>query len=316
MKWTKRGLVFHVDHRHEWMATHASLPLPDRVSDTVLRIYFATRSGENTSATTFLEVDADDPAKVLYVHDRPVLSRGTLGTFDDGGVVPLCLVGHQARKYLYYGGWNASVTVPYRNAIGLAVSDDGGVTFRRVCEGAVVDRTAHEPYFTGGCDVMVVDGRWRMWYGSATGWVIVNGRPEPRYQIKYGESDDGVTWIRGNVVCIPYTFEGEANNRPCVIRDGDRYRMWYSYRGSENYRTDRRHSYRLGYAESADGVAWTRKDDEVGIGPSDDGWDSIMICYGYVYRHERRTYLFYNGNGFGASGFGYAVLDEEWSARE
>jgi hypothetical protein len=29
-----------------------------------------------------------------------------------------------------------------------------------------------------------------------------------------------------------------------------------------------------------------------------------------VYEHKGRKYLFYNGNGFGKSGFGYTVLDE------
>jgi hypothetical protein len=309
MKWTKMGLIFRPQDNYEWMVTHASLPTPDRVSDKVLRIYFSTRSKDVKSSTTFLEVDADDPSRVLYVHDRPVLSRGKLGTFDDGGVSPFCMVNRDGKKYLYYGGWNASVTVSYRNAVGLAVSEDDGLTFRRVCEGPVVDRNQHEPYFTGAADVMVCDGVWRMWYGSATGWILVNGRTEPRYQIKYGESRDGINWTRNDVTCIEYARDGEANARPCVLRDGGLYRMWYSFRGSVNYRTDREQSYRLGYAESRDGIRWERKDDEVGIDRSDEGWDSTMIEYAYLHQHKGRTYLFYNGNGFGESGFGYAVLD-------
>src|SRR5206468_11075677 len=68
---------------------------------------------------------------------------------------------------------------------------------------------------------------------------------------------------------FPYTtlfrsdFEhpGEyAIGRPCVRRDGDRYRMWYCYRGD---------AYRIGYAESADGLTWIRKDHEFQLtGPS------------------------------------------------
>jgi predicted GH43/DUF377 family glycosyl hydrolase len=84
--------------------------------------------------------------------------------------------------------------------------------------------------------------------------------------------------------------------------------MWYSYRGIKDYRTDKKHAYRIGYAESSDGIKWTRKDDIVGIDVSEDGWDSQMIAYPYVYEHEGRKYMIYNGNGFGKSGFGYAVL--------
>ena len=311
MKWKKMGLIFQPEGKYEWMVTHAQLPLPYRVSEDVVRIYFSTRSKANRSVTSFIEVDAADPRRIVYEHDCPVLSAGQLGTFDDGGVGPYCMTRRGGATYLYYGGWNASVTVSYRNAIGLAVSEDDGITFRRVCEGAVVDRNQDEPYFTGACEVMHDSGRWRMWYTSATGWLIVNDRTEPRYQIKYAESDDGIHWRRNNVTCIAYKMDGEANVRPCVIREPGVYRMWYCYRGSHDYRTDPRESYRLGYAESVDGVNWVRKDELVGIERSPDGWDSIMMCYPYVYEHRGRKYLLYNGNGFGASGFGYAVLEEE-----
>ena len=311
MKWTKLGLIFKPENNFDWMASHASLPLPDRLSDNVLRIYFATRSRQNKSAITFIEVEADDPSRILYVHDQPVLSSGKLGTFDDDGVGPYSLVTQGSRKYLYYGGVNAGGTVPYRNAIGLAVSEDNGLTFERVCEGPVVDRNQQEPYFTAAADVMHCGDHWKMWYGSATGWFVIKDRPEPRYQIKYGYSSDGIHWSRNDTTCIEYKLEGEANVRPCVVREEGRYRMWYCYRGSLDYRTDPAQSYRLGYAESNDGIRWTRKDEEVGITRSTEGWDSGMICYPYLYRHRDRKYLLYNGNGFGGSGFGYAVLEEE-----
>ncbi|HET6854504.1 MAG TPA: hypothetical protein VFH46_19545 [Pyrinomonadaceae bacterium] len=306
MKWKKMGLIFRPDNNYEWMATHAYVPVPHKISDDVLRIYFATRSKAIKSVTTFIDVEADNPSRVIYVHDRPVLDMGTLGTFDDGGAVPFCMLEHDDKLYLYYGGWNASVTVPYRNSIGLAVSEDNGLTFRRVCEGAIVDRNQHEAYFTGACEVLREAGKWRMWYGSATGWVIVNGKPEPCYKIKYGESDDGINWSRPNRTCIEYKFEGEAIARPSIIREDGRYKMWYCSRGSVNYRTDKEQSYRVGYAESVDGLDWERKDEEVGIDRSADGWDSIMMCYPYVYQHKDKKYLFYNGNGFGESGVGYA----------
>jgi hypothetical protein len=87
--------------------------------------------------------------------------------------------------------------------------------------------------------------------------------------------------------------------------------MWYSYRRVDGYRTDPTKSYRLGYAESNDGITWTRKDSSVGITRSETGWDSEMICYSHVVDHGGRRYLFYNGNGFGQSGIGYAILDQE-----
>ena len=78
--------------------------------------------------------------------------------------------------------------------------------------------------------------------------------------------------------------------------------MWYSCRGS---------AYRIGYAESNDGLEWERKDEEAGIDVSQDGWDSEMIEYPCVFQHGGSWYMLYNGNGYGASGIGLAVLDAD-----
>jgi hypothetical protein len=312
MRWEKRGLIFTVNGNSEWMNHHACVPVADRVDDEVLRIYFGPRDTQGRSFTTFIEVEADNPANVLRVHDRPVIGLGKLGTFDDSGVMPSSIVNHNGRKYLFYIGWNRGVTVPYRNSVGLAVSDDGGLTFQRVCEGPVVDRTQAEPYFCASPYAMydAEAKTWKLWYASSTGWTVVHDHPEPIYQVKYAESGDGVHWVRNNIVCLPYGFEGEANARPCVIKENGRYRMWYCFRGSVDYRTSKQQSYRLGYAESPDGINWTRDDASIGIERSAAGWDSLMMEYPYVYEHKGRKYMLYNGNGFGETGFGYAVLHE------
>jgi hypothetical protein len=74
--------------------------------------------------------------------------------------------------------------------------------------------------------------------------------------------------------------------------------MWFCARGD---------SYRLGYAESADGLAWERHDERAGLEPSDEGWDSEMIAYPCVFDRHGERYLFYNGNGYGETGIGYAI---------
>jgi hypothetical protein len=313
VRWQKRGLVFRADGRFEWMAHHACVPVPDRVNEDVLRIYFGPRDAHGRTVTAFIEVDADDPSRVLYVHDRPALGLGALGAFDDSGAMPSAIVNHGGRKYLYYIGWNRGTTVPYRNAVGLAVSDDDGRSFQRMFEGPVVDRTRSEPYFCASPFVLYDSEEltWKLWYASSTGWTLVHERPEPLYQVMYAESANGYDWVREPKVCLPYTFPGEANARPWVLKERGLYRMWYCFRGSVDYRTDRSQSYRLGYAESSDGRNWTRKDELVGIERSEAGWDSMMIEYPAVYEHRGRKHLLYNGNGFGETGIGHAVLDED-----
>jgi hypothetical protein len=182
----------------------------------------------------------------------------------------------------------------------LAVSE-GGQPFHRFAPGPVLDRSLHEPHFCASCCVLPSADGWRMWYLSCTGWSSRAGRPEHHYHIKYAESDDGIAWRRDGEVAIDFAGPDEyAISRPSVLRDGDCWRMWYSYRGG---------SYRIGYAESADGRHWRRLDERVGIDLAPSGWDSEMIEYPFVFDHGGQRYMLYNGNDYGRTGFGLAVLE-------
>jgi len=145
--------------------------------------------------------------------------------------------------------------------------------------------------------------------GSGRGWVVVDARPEPVADIRHAESPDGLRWTPGPT-CIAPTETSGTVVRPWVVREGDLYRMWYSYRDSHGFRTNPRASYRIGYAESADGFDWVRKDDDAGIDTSDDGWDSLMIEYPAIYDHHGVRHMLYNGNGFGESGIGHATYED------
>ena len=304
----KQGLIFNIEGTLPWSQTHAQIPSPDVLENGRIRIYYSTRDRSSRSLTSFIEVNALNPKEVLYVHDKPILDFGKLGCFDDSGIMPSCVVTHKQTKYLYYNGWNTSTTVRYRNCIGLAVSEDGGVTFRRAFEGPVMDRTKDEPHIVVAPHVIIENGVWRMWYTGCTEWRIVNGITEPRYLIKYAESLDGVNWQRENRVSIPYKDETEAIGRSMVVHENGLYKIWYTYRSIDGYRTNKARSYRLGYAESSDNLIWERKDNQVGMDLSVDGWDSEMMAYPYIVDYEDKRYMFYNGNGFGRSGFGYALM--------
>lgn len=307
--WKKLGPIFSASGDAEWMASHACIPVASKVGEDVVRIYYGPRDSQGRTSTSFIDVAADDPRRILYVHDRPVLGLGPLGAFDESGAMPSCVVAEGGRTYLYYIGWNRGGTVPFRNSIGLAVSEDGGRTFERMFPGPILDRGPDDPYFVSAPFVLRDGDIWKMWYISATEWRLIDGLGEPRYQVKYATSPDGISWERPNIVCLPYASPDEVNSRPSVLKDGDLYRMWYCFRANAGYRSDPTQSYRIGYAESDDGMSWRRLDEQAGIERSREGWDSQMIENPFVYEHAGRTYMLYNGNGFGATGFGCAVLD-------
>lgn len=305
--WNKCGHIFSAPNRHEWMASHAQIPTVGRIDSQTMRVYFATRDKTNRSCTTFVDLEAARPRRVLYVHERPILEPGATGGFDDCGVMPSSIVERSRARYLYYIGWNTSTTVPYRNSIGLAVSENGS-QFRRAYDGPIMDRSRAEPHFCSTPFVLLDDDKWRMWYLSCVGWEQVDGRPEPRYHIRYAESKNGIDWHRDGTVCIDFAHRAESIGRPWVVRTGGVYRMWFCYRRISGYRTHRDKSYRIGYAESSNGIEWTRLDGEFGLDVSKQGWDSEMVAYPCVYACGGTLHMLYNGNGFGRTGFGSAVL--------
>lgn len=310
MLWRKRGLIFEGDSALPWSRSHAQIPTVSSFKPGVLSIFYSSRDANNLSRIGRVDVDSGDPSKIIARYSAPVLELGLLGTFDDSGMMPSSIVKLHDRIFLYYIGWNVRTNVPYHNSVGLAVSDDGGESFRRAFEGPVMDRTSNEPFFCGTSCVRVEDGLWRNWYMSCTGWENVDGRVEPRYHLKYAESSDGVHWRRDGVIAIDYGSSDEGGIvRATVCKAKNLYQMWFSFRSLVGYRTNSSNSYRIGYAESLDGIKWVRKDRQVGIDVSEDGWDSLMLAYPEVVDIENHRFMFYNGNGFGLTGIGYAIAE-------
>jgi len=307
--WKKKGLIFNPkDNSSKWINNYAAIPVPDLLSDKKVRVFFSTRDRKGRSIPTYIDCDPQNPEKILYTHSTTILELGKLGTFDDNGIMPSCIVNHGNKKYMYYIGWNPQKTVSYRLSIGLAISEDQGESWTKYSNGPICDRGVDEPFFnTAPYVIKFSDTDWRMWYVSCTKWEIVNNWPEPFYNIKYAISKDGINWEKTDITCIDYDAFTNAIGRPCVIQEGNIFKMVYSYRNIKDYRTNPKTSYRLGYAESLDGLNWERKDKDMGIRFGIESWDSMMNEYSSYYLFNGNIYLLYNGNGFGSTGFGYAI---------
>ena len=302
MNWLKKGQILKPSGQFDWMVTHASLPFATNLGGDLFRIYFYGRDSQNRSRPGYIEVNIDQPEKILHITENPVLELGPLGAFDDSGVMPSWIVDHNDKKYMYYVGWNQGVTVPFLTFTGLAISNDDGQNFKRFSRAPILDRNAIDPYLAHTPCVIIENRTWRMWYSSGVRWEIEDGQPKHYYHIKYAESKDGINWERKGIICIDFKSKDEyAIARPCVLKEDGLYKMWYSYRGK---------SYRIGYAESRDGIIWQRKDEEAGIDVSESGWDSEMAAYAFVFQHKANKYMLYNGNGYGKTGLGLAILAE------
>jgi hypothetical protein len=307
MKWKQLGMVYAPSGTLDWTRSHAQAPSAILLNDKI-RIYYGTRNSENRSLTSFIEVDANDPLKILYIHDKPVIDFGKPGTHDEDGVIPSHIMKINNEFFMYYGGVSRGGSVPYKMSIGLAISNDGGLSFKRKFEGPVIDRTPLEPYMTMAPCILVKDEQWRVWYGTGVQWVEIDGKFEPIYLIKTATSEDGLSWSRSNEICIEPLSKYEANTRPSVRFTENGYEMWFSYRNSVNYR-DGEGSYRIGHALSLDGINWERKHDPVELMPSKVGWNSHTMSYPNIIEYGKKIIMFHNGNGFGLTGFGCSILE-------
>ncbi len=300
MVWKKQGLFFNVTSNSDWMHSHAAVPFVDKNPDGNNYLYFTTRSVSNISYVTRLEFN--DDLEIISEPSEIVVGPGGLGSFEEHGVTASYLIDFYGKKLLYYVGWNRGVTVPFRNAIGVAISDDGGKSFQKYSNGPIVDRSPVDPYFVAGTCVKPFDkNKLQMWYISCVNWKMVNDKPRHFYHLKHATSSDGFNWERIGQIAIDFKDEFEyAISQPWVVIEDEVYKMWFSHRAQKEIDT-----YRIGYAESKDGVSWNRHLNS-GIDVSDSGWDSEMVCYPYVFELKGNKYMFYNGNAYGGSGIGLA----------
>ena len=173
----------------------------------------------------------------------------------------------------------------------------------------MVDRTPHETLSATGIFTVQHNSLWHMWYATGTSWQQVGERLEHTYELRSGTSTDGINWERNNHPVIEAKLPNESNTRPSVIRMNNKWHMWFCFRGIEDFR-DGKNSYRIGYASSDDLVHWHRDDEFSGIDISACGWDTKMTAYPYVVKVRDKWLMFYNGNGFGQSGIGYAEMKD------
>ncbi len=304
MQWNKLGLVYQPNGTKWWARSHAMIPTPVMLNDNVVRVFVTCCDDRGIGRVGYVDLDARNPTRVVAVGGEPLLDIGQSGTFDENGalvcsVVPL----PSGNLFMYYAGFELGTKIRYRLLTGLASRTPGEAGFQRVKQTPVLERSDSELFFRGGPFTLYENNRFRLWYVAGSGWEQVGDAIKPVYEIRYLESEDGIHWPEEGASCIRIEKENEHGfGRPYVLHDGTMYRMFYSVRRRDV------ESYRLGYAESADGLAWQRKDHLVNLNVSEAGWDSSMICYSAVICLHGRWYMFYNGDDFGRTGFGVAEL--------
>ncbi|MDX9670483.1 MULTISPECIES: hypothetical protein [unclassified Pseudomonas] len=301
--WRKLGRLFTVEgeNRHPKLLSHAANPLPVFLHDDTFRVFFSGRDSQNRSSVGAVDIDIEQ-LKVVKEHPIPFFEHGPKGSFyADGVSIGNCYTVDGVR-YMLFMGWQSSGQQHWRGDVGrLIVNSDATLSIDRETPFMGIDET--DPISLSYPWVVEnPDGGFDMWYGSTRTWDSGNG--EMIHIINSAHSTDGDNWHR-NGLAIPFEVGvAQAFSRPTIAKNPlGGLEMWFSYRSGNGEK------YRIGYATTDAGTQWRLALNEINIDVSSEGWDSEMIEYPFVFDHKGKRYMLYNGNGYGKSGFGLAILE-------
>ena len=240
----------------------------------------------------------DDPA-------NPVVPTPDLDAWDAEGYVNTMLVVDGIYHLFYQGHADGSPLLRFYD-IGHATSEDG-INWVKDPANPVLTRGSAGEWDEDSVAVAAVihDGtEFRMWYGGSRG---------EGDSVGYATSSDGTTWTKhaDNPVMIPGpagAFDDYGVAPGTVIFDGETYRMWYTgdREGDDLY-------WKIGYAESDDGLNWTRHTTPV-VEP-EERWNA-WIVYSPTVLFDGTTFrMWYAGHSGGSVAIGHAVSSDgvEWT---
>lgn len=301
--WKKKGLVY---QPHIPQFTHGSHPCILHIKEDLFVLAFTCRDARRKSHIYLSYGTLNDGDLKLLEEPQLALVPGEPGYFDCDGVISVCFVKYNGQNFLYYVGWQNLPEGLWICDTGRAMFDLDSFSLKKEFTGPVLGRDKNNPLFAAATAFHIKDDVWHTWYNSGIKWVKTTEGWQHYYGIHHARSANGIDWICDPGLCLPFADEYEyAFGRPSVVFWDNQYYMWFAHRATKEIST-----YRIGFASSRDGIIWDRDDKSAGIDVSPDGWDSEMICYPYVFEHLQRKYMLYNGNGYGKTGFGLAVLEE------
>ena len=140
----------------------------------------------------------------------------------------------------------------------------------------------------GTCfDISVLKDReiYRMWLS----W-------RPKQSVALVESKDGIHWSEPPKIVLgprPKTGWEDDINRPCVLKKGNTYHLWYTGQSAE---CGKRSSW-IGYATSPDGVTWKRMSDKPVLS-ADQPWEKniAVMCPAVMWDESAKLFrMWYSG---------------------
>ncbi|MEP7243114.1 MAG: hypothetical protein ABI885_05450 [Gammaproteobacteria bacterium] len=342
--WVKRGIIAAPGFAGPPSSKFVSSPSVVRLENGRLRMYVWVADGsppwlQGRHIVIAAESDPANPFEWKVLSKEAMVGPDPGSKIRDRGVgFPYVLPRSDGPWLMYFGTWGGdwSVKQQLTNRIGVAVSHDKGLTWKVTNEDVLPSGPAGS--FDAGAipSVGVVQAgknEYLMWYTAAEKYLRFGDVNQGIMHLGAARSRDGIHWTKlGRPAML--AREGAADPyeaclaRPAVLVLDGVYHMWFGVYdmapGSrpKNNTVDSAPSaagtnrtgagsYRIEYARSTDGVTWTRFPDQPIISLTPGGFDSTSQTYVSVVDMGKQLWLFYTGDGLGATGVGLATLDKD-----
>jgi hypothetical protein len=298
--WKKLGKIFSAVPIDSYLQTHASNPMPLHLEDNIYRVFYSGRDKQNRSSVGWVDIDIEKKVVIKKCKEAIFKFSSDQEEFYSHGVSIGNYYKANNKIYILFMGWQIREGDHWRGDIGQLIlsSDLEKMYLSQTNPFMVADE---EDKISLSYPFVILDkGIYKMWYGSTIAWDSPNH--EMIHVIKYAESADSINWDKKGLA-LPWSLGvAQAFSKPTILKHSEQYHMWFSYRegGGDKYK--------IGYSTSEDGLKWNN-DLNQGLPTSDEGWDSEMVCYPFVFKHHEEIYMLYNGNNYGIEGFGLAILD-------
>lgn len=210
------------------------------------------------------------------VGNSPVLTPGSLGSWDSYSIVPSAVIKEYNQYKLYYMGCSS---LSGMLSVGLATSSDG-INWQKY---SIPVMAADNQYFIiGVTDVIKKDSMYLAYFGYN------NSRAATNNKIGVATSYNGINWTMysGNPILIPtFTWEGGSIHHPSVIFENNYYKMVYGNAVEQNA---------VGLATSADGFNFVKQTSPV-FGVTNTVNNLIQTSYPYYRKFNNVSYIYYSG---------------------
>ncbi|UCF08035.1 MAG: PKD domain-containing protein [Thermoplasmata archaeon] len=263
------------------------------------RIFYAT-SSDGINWNKYVDVNGDA---------TPVIDLGGApGGADDASAQALCVVKEAGLYKMWYSAQAVS-TDPYKTLY--ATSNDGiswakhGLVLDVGATGERDERDAYSPQVIIDDNALPLE-RYKMWYMGQT--------QSGPFKFFYATSPDGLSWTKysdalGAIPVLepggaPGGYDDSSVGHACVIKDNNgKYRMWYHGASSVGFK--------ILYAESTDGILWTKHGLAVDVGQEIE-LDSDMVGKPTVLKDADDRYkMWYEGAEDGIIRIFYAYSKSE-----